>query len=175
MMAPSKKIVSPPAKNIAFKVKVKKEPPAPLACKMIVGTRGTPPTQKKRTPTDDYLDPPGLKEPAIKICCADKKCKQPIYPIDQKFMDECERCDGKFHMMCCGSDHPFPEDEDYPETICLKCLTEVKVLAAEDKNARYEANPWLMRTPIVSTTTEEQLAEFRTGNWKFEEDSLDSV
>jgi hypothetical protein len=174
-MAPTKKIVATPAKKIALKVKVKKEPPAPLACMMIVGTRGTPPTQKKRTPTDDYLDPPGFNEPAIKICCAGKNCKRPVYPMDQKFMDECERCDGLFHMMCCGSEHPYPEDEDYPESICLKCLMEVKVLAAEDKKARYEANPWLMQTPTVSTITEEQLTEFRTGKWRYEEDSCDSV
>jgi hypothetical protein len=163
-MAPVKKIAGAPVKKIEFKTKILKKHPPPLACKTVVGTRtGTPHWKKKCSVMDDYLDPPGLLEPTIKICCAGDKCSLPVYPIDQKFVISCERCEGMYHMICCGEEEPFPDDPDEADLICLKCVSELKVQHAEDKNARYDANPWLMRTPIISG---EKLKEFQSGKWK---------
>jgi hypothetical protein len=82
-----------PAKNRAT---TKKAPPKiqPKMASKGVAAKRTPtmfhPNKKERMVMDDYLDPPGLRDPVVKVCCAEEFCKHPIDPINQKFVNYCD-------------------------------------------------------------------------------------
>jgi hypothetical protein len=141
-----------PAKNRAT---TKKAPPKiqPKTASKGVAAKRTPstphPKKKERTVTDEYLDPPGLRDPVVKVCCAGEFCKHPIHPIDQKFVDYCEGCGGNYHVYCCGEDDPCPDDPEDIDVLCYLCFMERTKMMIEGKIKMYEANPWLLRTPVV--------------------------